>query len=192
MPRGLYVSIAKQNAIPRITKQPADAPMLTGVGGVDPANAPPLRERRLMALGDSIAHLELAGLDAPKQEGNMLDKLSAKMLAHRTERKQYKSEKDARKEREKMQEEMEKLDEDVKKAERKANKEMRKKPGKADRKYREEMMKIDEKRREEQDKYREKVADGGKDEEKSARKLLWIVVQNSRDVRDSDDNVQGI
>ncbi|KAL8788685.1 MAG: hypothetical protein Q9195_007186 [Heterodermia aff. obscurata] len=191
-PRGLHARIAKQNVIPEITRQPANAPMLANFEGVDPGNAPPLRERRLMALGDSIARLEFVGLGAPKKEGNMLDKLSAKMLAHKTERKQHKSDKDVHKERKKIQEEMEKLDEEARKAEREANKKMRKNPEKADRKYREEMTKIDEKRREEQDKYREKVSDGGKDEDKSARKFLWIVVQDLQDVRDSEGTVQGL
>lgn len=41
-----------------------------------------------MALDDSIAHLEFAGSDAPKHEGSMLSNLSAKMMAHMTERSQ--------------------------------------------------------------------------------------------------------
>ena len=148
-----------------------------------------------MALGNSIAHLEFAGLAAPREERNMVDKLSAKMQAHKIERQERKHEKDGPKERRKMEEEMEKLDHEIMKVEREAQKEMRKKPedaGKIERKRMEELEKIEKKRKEEQGKFREKIGAGAKDEDKAAKKFLWILVQDLRDVQQEQQSAQGL
>lgn len=50
---------------------------------VDPATWPSLRVRRFMALEVYVAHLAFVGLSAPKQEGDMRDKLSAQWWLRR-------------------------------------------------------------------------------------------------------------
>lgn len=63
-----------------------------------------------MALGDYVAHLEFAGLSAPKQVGSRLDKPCAEIVAKKTERQARKSEKDVSKEWAKLEVDMGKLD----------------------------------------------------------------------------------
>ena len=96
-PRGLQARLAKQQIIPEITHQQIDSPLLappayvqsTGYG--PPRNPTDLRDRRIGALKDFIAPLELHDLPPSKVEHNLLDRLSATMAARQQQKAERKA-----------------------------------------------------------------------------------------------------
>lgn len=176
-PRGLVARIAKQDTLPQIVGQSANAPLLAPLprqrdftnGAI---TMPSLRDRRLQALGSHIARIEFCDLPAPQEESNMLDKLSAKMAARKTKKQEekileeaLKNQEEEAKEREKLMEEEAKIGRKMEKARAKGNSGDQAKLQKDLRKAREE--------------YEEKVGEGGEKEWKAAKKFLFVVVQNA-------------
>ena len=114
MPRGLLARIAKQNSLPQILGQPPDAPLLAPIPLTsDQTVFPSLRDRRMQALGRYVAPIQYLGSSNVSEEGNLLDKLSAKMTqrsATKAENKMNKDHmknmKDARKDGAKIEEKM--------------------------------------------------------------------------------------
>lgn len=95
VPRGLQARIAKQNSLPQILGQPPDAPLLAPFPSVTEGSSfPSLRDRRMQALSDYIAPIGYLGNSELSEEGNWLDKVSAKMSARTAQKSEAKMNKD--------------------------------------------------------------------------------------------------
>ncbi|KAI9740039.1 MAG: hypothetical protein M1818_004790 [Claussenomyces sp. TS43310] len=184
VPRGLLARIVKQKDIPQITGQSAGAPLLAPVpDGVlsDPESVPSLRDRRLQALGGHIERLHLEDLPASSEERNIIDKMSAKMVARKADRNAKKSKKNAIKAREDLEDEKAKAAKEMRKINEKTEKELRKHPEQSaniEYKKEAEVHKIESELREKELDAHEDAGVGGEKEEQQATKFLWIVICN--------------
>lgn len=176
-PRGLLARIAKQDVLAQIFGNPENAPLLAPLpmhadDNHGPAHPPSLRDRRLQALGSHVARIEFCDLPAPKEEQNVLDKLSAKMAARKM-----------RKQEEKIVEESMKSQEEESKERGKLMKEeakIRQKMEKARSKGSGSQAKLEKELLEVRDEYEEKAGGGGEKELKAARKFLFVVIQTAQ------------
>lgn len=175
--RGLLARIAKQDTLPQIVGQSANAPLLAPLPrNLNPSNGavtmPSLRDRRLQALGQHIARIEFCDLPAPQEESNVLDKLSAKMAARKAKKQEEKMVEESLKNQEEEAKERDKLVKEEMKIERKMEKARVK--GKS-----EDQVKLHKELRKAREEYEEKVGEGGEKEWKAAKKFLFVVVQNA-------------
>ena len=157
-----------------------------GDGGREPGHRPSLRDRRLQALGPRIAHIEFHDLPPQQAEHNVLDRLSAKMVARKAQKQEEKMEKDSIKNEEDGAKEQKKLMKEESKIAKEMEKVKRKEHGE---KQREELAKLEKDLEKERRKYHSKFGEGGGKEEKAARKFLWIVVMDMRTA--GSDNAHG-
>jgi hypothetical protein len=191
-PRGLKAEIAKIDAVAKI----AGIPILDAAGKIDKKSrllddidvqtvrTVSGQERRLMALSQWIAPLEVTPLPEIEQQKNPLSRLN-----------QAASERQRRKGEEKLIEDREKahkkMSEDGSKAEREYQKEMRKLDKEEEKvrrkedghKLEKELEKIEKERRKaerEYEKESDKLMKEDK-EEKALRKILWLVIRNLED-----------
>ena len=173
-PRGLHARIAKQPLLPQITGIPPEAPLLAPIPPQldNPSHLPSLRDRRMQAMGDRIAYVEYRDLPAQHEEHSMLDKFSAKMLAHKAQRSERKMMKHHTKGREDEAKEREKLMEEEAKIQRKMYKEHSPKKRAS----------LEHDLAKARAEYQEKTGggQGGKDEIKGAKKFLYVVIQDSK------------
>ena len=188
-PRGLHATIAKQGVLSQITGQPEGAPLLAplpqNVPG-DPTMYPSIRDRRVQAMQRYIAPLEFQNATDVHHEGNMLDKLSAKMVQRQANKSQKKmienhakGQEEESKEREKLEEEEEKLRKEERKVNEKAEKELRKHPdeqAKIEKERSKDMAKINEDRSKAHADYTEKAHPETKDADRDAKKFMWIAI----------------
>ena len=184
VPRGLCVQLSKhknlENFIPA-----SNGPLLWPLSDGERQTPPKLYERRLAALGETIAPLQVQD-GPPGEERNILDKLSAKSVArsvNKQERKAFKerekAEEDEPKEKRKMEKEIKKIEKDIEKVNISADKDLRKDPDKTvkiETKRRKELSKLEEEIREAEEEYEEKIGVSEKDADKSAKQFLWIVI----------------
>ena len=116
VPRGLQARIAKQTSLPQILGQPPDAPLLAPSPPVaDGSGFPSLRDRRMQALSQHIAPIQYKSDSELSEQGNWLDKVSAKMTARSAQKSEakmnkdhFKTMKDGRKEEVKVEEKIQK------------------------------------------------------------------------------------
>ncbi len=95
VPRGLQARIAKQNSLPQILGQSPDAPLLAPFPPVTDGSAfPSLRDRRMKALSNYIAPIQYKSNAEVSEQGNWLDKVSAKMTARSAQKSEAKMNKD--------------------------------------------------------------------------------------------------
>lgn len=95
VPRGLQARIAKQNSLPQILGQPPDAPLLAPFPPVtDGCAFPSLRDRRMQALTHYIAPIQYRSNSELSEQGNWLDKVSARMTARSAQKNEAKMNKD--------------------------------------------------------------------------------------------------
>ena len=164
---------------------PSDGPLLRPLSDAHRNTPPKLYERRLAALGESIAPLQVQD-GPPGEEQSILDKLSAKSVArsvHKQEEKAFKerekAEEDEPKEKRKMEKEIKKIEKDIDKVNMSADKDLRKDPDKSakiEAKRKKELSKLEEEIREAEEEYEEKIGISEKDADKSAKQFLWIVI----------------
>ena len=91
VPRGLQARIAKQKSLPQIIGQAPNAPLLAPLPlMMGPTPFPSLRDRRMQALGNLIAPIQYESSAEVSNEGNVLDKMSAKITARSAEKSEAK------------------------------------------------------------------------------------------------------
>lgn len=211
-PRGLKVEISKLDALAKIAGIPGVLDPVTGKldkkasilapleeslgdeeNGVAVAQSQSAQHRRLQALENWIAPLDLAPLPEIKQSDNMLGKLHTMA----SEKQRQKEEKKFLKDREKQSKELEKGDREAAKVEKEFEKDMaklnkeetkvREKERGSTKKLEQELGKIEKERAKlvkEREKEMGKIEKDKRKEDKeegSLRKILWLIVRNIED-----------
>ena len=191
-PRGLKVEIAKMDAIAKL----ANIPILDSSGKIEKHSkilgdleiqelrAISGQERRLQALSQWIAPLEVTPLPMIEQQSNPLSRLNQAASERQRKKGEQKLIEDREKAHKKINKDGDKAEREYEKELRKLEKEEEKVRRKEDgRKLEKELEKIEKERRKAEKEYEKETGKLIKEdkEEKAFRKILWLVIRNLED-----------